>query len=189
MSATLHFPLVQTLFPATSQRLLRDILLMFVGAALLTISAKIQIPFDPVPFTMQTAVVLLIGMSFGYRLAALTVGFYLFQGAIGLPVFSQGGGFAYFAGPTAGYLCGFLAAAALMGYLAERGWDRRWDLSLLAMTLGHGVIFLLGVGWLSQLIGLETALATGLAPFWLSTLLETLLAAVLLPLVWRFLKR
>ncbi len=188
-NAAAHLPLIPTLFPTTDTRWLRDVLLMLMGAAVLALSAKMQIPFYPVPFTMQTAVVLLIGMGFGYRLAAMTVGFYLLQGALGLPVFANGGGLAYFASPTAGYLWGFLAAAALMGYLAERGWDRHWGLSLAAMALGHGIILLFGVLWLSQLIGVSAAIANGLAPFWASTILKILLAAVLLPTVWRVLRR
>ena len=153
---------------------------------MLTISARVQIPFWPVPMTMQTFAVLVIGMAYGARLGAATVAVYLLEGAVGLPVFAVGGGLAYFAGPTAGYLFGFLAAAFLVGSLAERGWDRSPRLTVLAMTLGTGVILVCGVVWLSVFLGnAGEAVKVGLLPFVPAALFKIALAAVVLPSAWR----
>src|ERR687894_726210 len=107
---------------------LRAAVLMVVGTALLTVSAKVQVPLPYVPMTLQTLVVLLIGASYGWRLGGATVALYLAEGAMGLPVFANtpplAAGIGYFMGPTGGFLFGFLAAAVATGYMAERGWDR-----------------------------------------------------------------
>ena len=185
-----HQTLAATLWPAEGMsKALRAILLALVGSALLTVSAKIQVPFWPVPMTMQTFAVLVIGMAYGWRLGAATVLLYLVQGAAGLPVFAGGGGAAYMAGTTGGYLAGFLVAAALVGVLAERGWDRSVGATLLAMAMGTAIIFLLGVAWLTGLIGLEKAIAGGLTPFIAGAAFKIALAAAVLPLAWRLLGR
>jgi biotin transport system substrate-specific component len=167
--------------------------LVVAGAALLTLSAKIQIPWWPVPMTMQTYVVLVIAMGYGMRLGLLTVGSYIALGAIGFPVFAgspeRGVGLAYLAGPTGGYLVGFLVAAAACGWLAERGWDRRIWTCLAAMTLGHALIFAFGVAWLAMLMGLERAVALGFTPFILATVLKTALAAATLPAAWKWARK
>ena len=182
--------LAQALWPATvGNRALRALLLAIAGSALLTLSAKIQVPFWPVPMTMQTFAVLVIAMAYGPRLGAGTVALYLAEGAAGLPVFANGGGFAYFAGPTAGYLIGFLVAAALIGWLGDRGWDRRVVTTLAAMALGTVVIFAFGVAWLSVLIGVAKAIAGGLTPFLLGAAFKIALAAAVLPLAWRLVRR
>ena len=156
------------------------------GTLALAISAKMQVPFYPVPMTLQTLVVLLIGAAFGARLAAATVALYLAEGLLGLPVFAGAvAGPAYMAGPTGGFLVGFLFAAALVGWLSERGWDRSLGLLLAAMTLGHAVIFAFGLGWLSSLIGAEKAWALGFAPFFAATVVKTLLAWALVGAAWR----
>jgi biotin transport system substrate-specific component len=156
------------------------------GTLALAISAKTQVPFYPVPMTLQTLVVLLIGAAFGARLAAATVALYLAEGLLGLPVFAGAlAGPAYMAGPTGGFLVGFLFAAALVGWLAERGWDRSLGLLLAAMTLGHAVIFAFGLGWLGSLIGAEKAWALGFAPFFAATVVKTLLAWALVAAAWR----
>lgn len=167
----------------------RAILAVVVGSLLMTLSAKIQIPFWPVPMTMQTMVAVMLGAALGSRLAAASVGFYLLQGLIGLPVFAGGGGPAYFAGPTSGYLIGFLAAAWLVGLLAERGWDRSWSSLAVAFTLGTAVIFALGLAWLTQFLavakGLDlaaafpAAVAAGLTPFIPGAVLKIALALAL----------
>jgi len=191
INSSLAFPsLAQSLWPTTSgNRALRAVLLAVAGTALLTISAKIQVPFWPVPMTMQTFAVLVIAMAYGPPLGAATVGLYLVEGAAGLPVFAGGGGLAYFAGPTGGYLVGFLAAAALLGQLAARGWDRGVVTTLAAMALGTVVIFACGVAWLSTLIGLPQAIAGGLTPFLLGATFKIALAAAVLPLAWRLTRR
>lgn len=165
---------------------LRCVVLAVFGSAALTLSAKLQIPFWPVPFTLQTLVVMLVGMTFGWRLGAATVALYLGQGAIGLPVFASGGGIAYFAGYTGGYLIGFLLAAMLMGWLAERGWGRTVLSTVGAMLAGTVVIFACGVPWLAYLIGVEKAIADGLTPFLANAVLKIAIAAILMPACWRF---
>jgi biotin transport system substrate-specific component len=189
MSAvTQHKPLIETIWPtapATDARaLLRKALLVICGSLLLTLSAKINVPFYPVPMTIQTFAVIVIGAAFGWRLGAATVLFYLAQGAAGLPVFAgtpeKGIGLAYMAGPTGGYLLGFIAGAAVAGVLAERGWDRSFLSSTLAMFFAHVTIFVFGTVWLGTLIGFEKAWIAGVAPFYVATAFKTLLAAACL---------
>ena len=164
-----------------------------LGSALLWASAKAQVPMWPVPMTMQTFVVLVIGMAYGARLGVATIALYLLEGALGLPVFAgtpeKGLGLAYMTGPTGGYLLGFVAGAWLCGWLAERGFDRSPLRTLAAMSLGHALIFVFGVTWLAQLIGFEKAFATGVVPFWAATIAKTLLGVVTLPLAWKWIGR
>ena len=143
--------------------------------------------------TMQTYVVLVIGMAYGTRLAVVTVLAYLFLGALGLPVFAgtpeKGAGISYMMGPTGGYLLGFFLAAWLCGALARRGWDRGFTRALIAMALAHVVILGLGVVWLSALLGWHRAIDLGLAPFVAATIAKTLLAGWTLPAAWRLVDR
>ena len=186
---------VPTLLEVLSPRLsrpaaaARNVALAIAGSLLLTLSAKLQIPFWPVPMTMQTFVVLVLGTAFGWRLGAATVALYLLEGALGLPVFAgtpeRGIGLAYMMGPTGGFLAGFLVAAWLAGALAERGWSSSFLLSGAAMVAGHVVILAAGVAWLSALVGLEKAIALGLMPFLVTTLVKCALGAVSIPLIWR----
>ena len=159
------------------------------GVVLLTISAKAKIPFWPVPFTLQTLVLLLLGMSYGRGLATATAIAYLALGATGAPVFATGGGVAYMVGPTGGYLLGFVLAMALMGHLGDRGWGRTVKSMLVPMLLGTAVIFACGVGWLTFLIGPEKALAAGLYPFVFSEALKVAVAMVLMPTAWRYVEK
>ena len=130
--------------------------------------------------TLQTLAVLTLGAWFGARLAAATVALYLGEGLIGLPVFAgAAAGPAYLVGPTGGYLVGFLLAAALVGWLAERGWTRGWPLAIAAMTLGHLVIFAAGFAWLAPMLGAGKAWTVGVVPFAAATVVKTLLAAAL----------
>jgi biotin transport system substrate-specific component len=186
LTDALDATLAATLWPAQrSSRIARAAALAVGGALVLTLSAKIQVPFIPVPMTLQTLVVLVLGAAFGARLAAATVALYLLEGLLGLPVFAGAvAGPAYMAGPTGGFLLGFLIAAALIGFLAERGWDRSWGRLVAAMTLGHVAIFALGFGWLAVLIGPEKGFALGVAPFALATIVKTLLAAALIVAAW-----
>ena len=180
--------LIAALWPAADRLdLLRRGLLAVAGSLLLTLAAKIQVPFWPVPITMQTFAIFAIGMAFGWRLAGATVLLYLGQGAVGLPVFTWGGGIVYFTGPTAGYLIGFLAAAVLVGWLAERGWDRHVVRTLAALVLGELVILGLGGAWMAVLFGPTKAWAAGIAPFLLGDALKIALAAFLVPACWKLL--
>ncbi|PHS79665.1 MAG: biotin transporter BioY [Rhodospirillaceae bacterium] len=171
----------------------RNIILAIVGSLLLTLSAKIQIPFWPVPMTMQTFAVLVIAMAYGPRLGTATILLYLAQGTVGLPVFAgtpeKGIGLAYMAGPTGGYLVGFLTASVCLGYLNTRGWDRSVLTTLVAMTLGTAIIFGFGYGWLTTLIGAEKAWILGVQPFLLGAVLKIALAAAVLPTLWKVLNR
>jgi biotin transport system substrate-specific component len=185
-----HATLADTVWsPVGSSPAVRAIVLALIGTVLLTLSAKIQVPFWPVPMTMQTFVVLVLGMVYGWRLAGATVLLYLAQGAVGLPVFAAGGGIAYFAGPTAGYLAGFLLAAVAVGWLAEHGWDRSVPRTLAAMLIGTAIIFACGIAWLGTLIGLPQAISAGLVPFLLGEAVKIALATVILPFAWRLLQR
>ena len=160
---TLFPSLLDTALPTDdrTRRILRDVGIAIAGSLLLTLSAKTQIPFWPVPMTMQTFVVMVIGMALGPRLGVATVALYLTQGAVWFPVFActpeKGVGLAYMMGPTGGYLAGFLAGAWICCALAERGWDRSWLKSGIAAAIGHAVIFGLGVLWLQSLIGWQKA--------------------------------
>ena len=186
-TTALHPTLLNTVLPEAG--MIKHVLLALAGTALLTVSAKIQIPFWPVPMTMQTFAVLVIGMAFGPRLGAATVLLYLAEGAAGLPVFAgtpeKGLGIAYMAGPTGGYLLGFAVSAFVVGTLAERGWDRGVFTTLAAMGIGTAIIFALGVGWLATLIGPEKAIEFGLVPFLAAAAFKIALAAAVLPLAWQ----
>lgn len=149
-----------------------------LGSLVLAASSYIEAPMWPVPITLQTYAVCIIGALFGARLAAATVAAYLIEGAVGLPVFAGGGaGFVHFFGPTGGYLIGFLAAATLIGALVERGWSKG-ILSLLGlMLLGHIVILALGALQLQLFVGWSQAWASGVAPFVVGTIIKTVAAA------------
>lgn len=184
-------PLAAVLWPAreAQARLLRAVVLVALGSALLTVAAKVQVPFWPVPMNMHTFAVMAIGAIYGAPLAGVTVLVYLLQGAMGIPVFSGGGGLAYLAGPTGGFLVGFLFAAVTIGWLAERGFDRHPGTALVAFLAGDAVIFVFGLSWLSALIGVEQAIAAGLLPFLTAEALKIALAVTALPLAWRALGR
>jgi biotin transport system substrate-specific component len=163
---------------------LRSAALVAIGSLALAISAKIQVPFWPVPITMQSLVVLLIGLAYGSRLGAATVLAYLVEGLAGLPVFAGlSAGPAYMMGPTGGYLLGFLLAAAFVGWLAERGWDRTLGGTAAALVLGHVVLFIPGVIWLAILFGWPRAIALGVTPFIAATIVKTALGIALIAAV------
>ena len=173
--------------------LFRTFFLILAGSLLLTLSAKIQVPFYPVPMTLQTLVVLLIGASFGWRMGFATVLAYLAQGAMGLPVFAgtpeKGLGLLYMAGPTGGYLVGFALAAGLTGWLAERGLDRSVIGTAIAMIAGNLVIYVFGLAWLANFVGFEKAVTLGVIPFLFGDLVKIMLATASLPVIWKFLNR
>jgi biotin transport system substrate-specific component len=179
-SPTVSF--VDALWPAHgASRFARAAVLAVAGSALLTLSAKIQVPFYPVPMTMQTLVVLLIGLGFGAALGATTVLLYLAEGAAGLPVFAgtpeKGIGLAYMIGPTGGYLLGFVAAAAVTGWIAER---RRDVGALVTAVIGGSLaIYVPGVLWLASFVGLDQAFDLGLVPFLWADALKAALAIAL----------
>jgi biotin transport system substrate-specific component len=159
------------------------------GVVLLTLSAKVQVPFWPVPMTLQTLAVLLLGMAYGPGLGLATVMVYLLLGAVGLPVFAgtpeRGIGLVYMAGPTAGFLAGFALAAVMAGCLARWGWDKSILQCAVAMLAGHVLIVLAGVAWLAVRMGPGRAIEVGLVPFLLPALAKSAIGAVCMPLLWR----
>ena len=168
--------------------ILKRILVIFLGSVLLAISSKIKIPFYPVPMTMQTFVVLFLGMSFGYKIGLATVGLYLIEGIVGLPVFSnspeKGVGIVYFTGPTMGYLIGFLFATFLAGYF---NFKQNILIIFFKLLISVSTIYLLGIFWLGSLIGWEKPIIQlGVTPFLLAELFKisilTLLAKNILKL-------
>ena len=173
--------------------LLYDAALVLAGSLLIALSAQIAVPlpFSPVPVTGQTLAVLLVGALLGSRRGSLAVLVYIAQGMAGLPVFAGGAaGPARLLGPTGGYLVGFVAAAYLVGLLAERGWDRRVSTTAAAMALGNVVIYAVGALWLAVFVaGLVPALTAGVMPFIPGDLVKIAIAALLLPAGWKLLGR
>ena len=162
-------------------KILKYILIIFLGSILLTISSKIKIPFYPVPMTMQTFVVLFLGMSFGYKIGLATVSLYLIEGIIGLPVFSnspeKGVGLVYFTGPTMGYLIGFLIATFLAGYFKFEG---NLLNSFIKLLISVSTIYILGVFWLGSLIGWDKPIIQlGVTPFLLAEMFKIVILTLL----------
>ncbi len=167
----------------------KNIVLILFGTLLLAVSSKIQVPFWPVPMTMQTFIVFIIGMSYGWKLAFSTLIAYLVEGSLGLPVFAKGGGLLYLIGPTAGYLYGMVIAAGVIGFLAERGYNNSYIKSLISLIIGTVIIFVLGVGYLGSVIGYDKALAGGLYPFIPSEFFKIGLAVILIPSITRYINK
>ncbi len=161
--------------------LIKSVIAIILGSIALTISAKIKIPFYPVPMTMQTFVVLFLGVSLGYRIGLASIGVYLFEGILGLPVFSnspeKGVGLVYFTGPTMGYLIGFLTA----GYLASKINNKDNFLMVLAkLIMATSTIYILGLLWLGTLIGWDKPIiALGAKPFLLAETFKVVLLALI----------
>jgi biotin transport system substrate-specific component len=177
-----------------STNALRFVVLAFAGSLLIAVSSKVQIPFYPVPMTMQTFVILGLSMALGWRLAGATLALYLLQGMLGLPVFAgspeKGIGLAYMMGGTGGYLLGFLAAAVTCGWLGEKGWDRNVFKTAAAMFIGNALIYIPGILWLGLLFGWDKPIIEwGLTPFILGDITKIALATAVLPLAWKFLNK
>ena len=185
-----HATLADALWsPAAGSPAVRAIVLAVIGSILLTLSAKIQVPFWPVPMTMQTFVVLVLGVAYGWRLAGATVLLYLAQGALGLPVFAAGGGLAYMAGPTGGYLVGFLLAAVAVGWLAERGWARSAGEHARGDADRHGDHLRLRHRLAEHADRSAAGDQRRAMPFLLSEAVKIALATALVPFAWRLLQR
>ena len=169
-----------------SRALLYDIVLIIGGSFVIAICAQLAVGW-PVPITGQTFAVLMLGALLGSRRGCLCVLTYIAEGLTGLPVFAHfRGGFAVLISPTGGYLIGFVAAAYIVGLLAEKGWDRRVGTTILAMLLGNVVIYTFGLFWLSLLMNIQSdVLTVGLYPFIVGDILKTVLAAILLPASWK----
>ena len=165
-------------------KIIKYVFLALMGSIILAISSKIKIPFYPVPMTMQTLVVLMIGIGYGWKLGLATVSLYLFEGIIGLPVFSgtpeKGSGIVYFFGPTMGYLLGFVFAAMLCGFFR---FNKNITLNFLKLILSVSVIYFLGVIWLGTLIGWDKPIIDlGVTPFLLAELFKVALLSIIITL-------
>jgi biotin transport system substrate-specific component len=185
-------PLVSLALPENrTTRLAVQIFLAIVGTLILTLSAKTKVVLGPVDMSLQTLAVFLIAVAFGRRLAVATLLLYLAQGAMGLPVFQgtpeKGIGLAYMLGSTGGYLAGFVVAAAIVGWAADRGWDRNPFKLFAAILLAEVVMMAMGFGWLAGLIGAEKAWQFGVVPFIVPDLIKVALASAIPPAIWALL--
>lgn len=191
MTQLAHPTLARTLVPRSG--LARDVALVLGGAALVALIAQVEIPLKPVPMTLQTLAVLLVGAALGWKRGAASMTTYLLAGAAGLPVFAGGSaGLAKFAGPTGGYLLSYVFAAALVGWLVQRyALDRKPAGAALAMLAASVVIYALGLTWLGLVTGLkgQALLTAGLTPFLVGDALKIGLAALLLPGAWALVGR
>ena len=169
--------------------LLTNLVTIVICSLLLVLSAKIKVNLYPVPMTLQPLAVLMIAMLCGRNIAVATVSLYLFQGMIGIPVFAYGGGLPYLLGPTGGFLFGFLFASIIVGEFADRGWGKSMVKSVIAMLVGMSVIYCCGVLQLSILKGFDFAIINGLKPFILGDFYKLLLVALLLPQIWKLVKK
>ena len=181
---------MDTLKTYSTKKILKTFVLIFFGTMALTISAKLKIPFYPVPMTMQTFVVLFLGLAFGHKIGLATVGVYLLEGIIGIPVFSnspeKGIGLVYFAGPTMGYLIGFLFAVFFAGYL---NLQNNIFIVFSKLVLSVSIIYLFGALWLGILIGWDKPiLELGVTPFLLAELFKICLLTVLSKKIIKFRK-
>ena len=172
----------------TQSQIIKSLAIIFFGSIVLAISAKIKIPFYPVPMTMQTFVVLFLGVSFGYKVALATVGLYLFEGIMGLPVFSnspeKGVGIVYFTGPTMGYLIGFLTACFLASFIKS---NDNYFMIFTKLILSVSTIYIFGVLWLGNLIGWDKPIIElGVMPFLIAEIFKIALLTVLAKKILKF---
>lgn len=187
--ATTMRPLVSLALPEKgAMRLVTQIFLAVAGTLLLTLSAKTKVVLGPVDISLQTLAVLLISAAFGLRLALATLLLYMAQGLAGFPVFQstpeKGVGLAYMLGSTGGYLAGFVVMAAIVGWAADRGWDRNPLKLAGAMLAAEIVMMAMGFAWLAVLIGPEKSWQFGVVPFVAGDLIKVALAAALVPAIW-----
>lgn len=183
--------LVDVLLPRQQRSWLLDVGLVALFSAFVALTAQVELPLWPVPITLQTFGVVFTGAALGSGRGALALLLYLAEGAAGLPVFAGGAsGVAYMLGPTGGYLVGFVVAAGVVGWLAERGWDRRLIWTVLAMVVGNLAIYAFGVSWLAVYLGdLQTALVKGALFFVIGDLVKIAIAALALPGGWALARR
>jgi len=169
--------------------LAKDIVLVLSSAILTGISAKLKIEIGAVPITMQTFTVLLSGAILGSKRGVASQLTYLLMGLTGVSWFSRGGGIQYILSPTFGYIIGFVFAAYFVGWLCEKGFDRKIKTAILAMLFGNILIYISGLFWLARFIGFGKVLAAGLYPFIIGDLLKILLAGLVLPMGWKLIKK
>ncbi|MBV7378368.1 biotin transporter BioY [Maritimibacter dapengensis] len=194
MAITMNDKVLSEAFGPTegTAKIAKDVALVIAGIALMTLAAKIRVPMWPVPITMQTFGALTVGAVLGARLGLFALVGYLALGMLGLQVFTgDSAGLAYMAGPTAGYLVGFVAAAGVMGVLARRGWDRSFAHMAGAMLIGNAVIYLFGMPWMAYLFladnGAAWVFQYGMGNFLVGDALKLVLAALVVPGLWKLL--
>jgi len=184
--------LIDAILPKVENKtlaLVKDSLLVLSFTLLTAISAKLKIEIGVVPITGQTFAVLLSGALLGAKRGALSQIFYLLGGLAGIPWFSRGGGISYLMSPTFGYIIGFVLAAFFVGFLCERGFDRKIESAILAMLLGNILIYFPGLLWLARFVGWGKVLAVGLYPFIIGDAIKISLASLVLPLGWKLIKK
>lgn len=177
---SLNKPLQNILIKSTAKKVSRYAFLYLVGIGILTLASKISIPLQPVPLTLQTLAVLMIGMVYGARLGTATVVSFVILGLLGVPILA-----APLTGATIGYLIGFIPAAFVTGTLVERGWGRSVLTTAFAAFLGMAIIFGCGLSWLSTMLGWKVAIAVGLTPFILAEIVKMLVLALAVPRFWK----
>ncbi|MEX0859675.1 MAG: biotin transporter BioY [Cucumibacter sp.] len=192
--ATTHKPLIDVAVPASgAARWAVWVVLAIAGSLILWASAKVQVPFYPVPMTLQTLAIMVIAAAYGWRLGLATILLYLAEGAFGLPVFSgtpeRGIGLAYMLGPTAGYLAGFIVEVVIVGWFAERGAVRSPLALFPVMLVAAALVLALGFAYLSTLIGVEAAWNGGVVPFLLGDLVKVAVASLLIPAAARLVRK
>lgn len=185
-AAIVSGPLVSLALPQNrTARFLTQGALVVAGTLLLTLSAKAKVVLGPVDLSLQTLAILLIAATFGFRLTLATLLLYMAEGAMGLPVFQstpeKGLGIAYMLGSTGGFLAGFVAMAAIVGWAVDKGWDRNVFKLFAAMLVAEIVMMAMGFGWLAALIGAEKSWQFGVVPFILPDLVKVALAAAFIP--------
>ncbi len=183
-----YAPLADRLWTQSSgSTALRKAALVLLGSLVIAIAAQVNVPMQPVPMTLQTLAVLSVGAALGARLGVAALVLYIFEAAVGLPVLAEMKSGAALAGPTGGYILGFVLAAGLVGYLAERGFDRSMPRMMLAMLLGVALIYVPGLIWLSGFVGgFDKAIAFGFTPFILGDIVKAAIATVAFPAVWKW---
>ena len=179
-TASRKLSLAEQLLPSEGAgRLVGYALMALAGTIVLAAAAKVAVPFFPVPMTLTTVAVLAIAGTYGFRLGLATIVLYLVEGAFGLPVFASGAGLAYMAGPTGGFLAGFVVQTAIVGWAVDRGVGKNIFALFAVMLVSELVMFAMGFGWLANLIGVEKSWMFGVQPFILGDLLKTAIAATL----------
>lgn len=175
---------------AIAPSLIRELILALLGSVVIMLlsQARIPLPFTPVPITLQTLGVLLVGLSFGSCRGASSVGLYIALGTMGMPAFAGGAcGWKHLLGPTGGYLLGFVAAAWIVGRLAECGWDRNFALAFASAMIGTLVIYAFGAVWLSMFVGIKQVFVMGILPFIPGDIFKAMIVAAALPTAWKLL--
>jgi len=187
-----NLTLIEAILPRIENKVLRaikDIVLILSFAILTGVCAQLKIEIGPVPITMQTFSVLLSGALLGSKRGMASQLTYLLMGLAGFSWFARGGGITYILSPTFGYILGFVLAAYLIGYWAERGWDKNIKTAILAMLIGNILIYIPGLFWLAKFVGFGKVLAVGLYPFIIGDLLKIFLAGTILPFGWKIINR